>query len=444
MLMAIIKSYGGLKFNIELPSPNMPIEELPAPKSVILPFSDQPGVFCRPLVERGETVSIGEKIGADPENRMAPVHSPVSGKVTNIDDYRFAEGGNTLSIYLESDEQEEWKKDLVPLENFEGMEPVNLAKIIGDAGVKIIPSETLPEAERAGVKVAPIKQFVINGIEHGFVGSIVRRLLVERSADLLEGVGLIKRVFQPEKVYCAINEKHEDVIQAIVNSGLDKAVEVVKLDVYYPLGHPHLLFKAIFNKEIPCPGGRAIDMGVAFASVDTIIHASEAIKLGKPMIERYVTVSGEGIRTPKNLKVRIGTPLKDLIEFCDGFKGRPGRIVLGNPLDGMAQFSLDRPVLKDTRWLWVQPEDQVVKDKYRACINCGDCIDVCPVRLMPNFLGKFCEFCKYDEAADQYDLFTCIECGLCAYVCPSRRPLVHFMKLGKWELSQKEKENATG
>jgi electron transport complex protein RnfC len=108
----------------------------------------------------------------------------------------------------------------------------------------------------------------------------------------------------------------------------------------------------------------------------------------------------------------------------------------------MAQFSLERPVLKDTRWLWVQPEGQVVEDGYRPCINCGDCVDICPVQLMPNFLGKFCEFCKYEEAAQHYNLFTCIECGLCAYVCPSKRPMVHFIKMGKWEMSSQGKEDA--
>ena len=184
-----------------------------------------------------------------------------------------------------------------------------------------------------------------------------------------------------------------------------------------------------------------MDMGVAFADVDRVIQVSESVLLGRPVIEQYVTVSGEGVHTPKNLKVRIGTPLRRLIEACGGFNGSPGRIVLGNPLRGMAQFSLERPVLKDTHWLWVQPEAQVVKDKYRPCINCGDCVDICPVRIMPNFLGKFCEFCKYEEAAQQYDLFTCIECGLCAYVCPSRRPMVHFIKMAKWELSLTGTEN---
>ncbi len=442
--MNTIRTYGGLRLKMELPAPEMPILEVPPPKNIILPLSDRPGIFCRSLVERGETIFKGEKVAEDPSNRMTPIHASVSGKVTDIDSYRYAEGGNTRSIFIESDGEEAWKTELSPLRDIMEADPIDLMRIIREAGVKIIPFETLPAAERAGTRVTPVRYFVVNGIGHGFVGSIARRLLVERSSDLVEATGVIRRMLQPEKVYLVISNEHEDVIRASVESGLQEAVEIVKVSVYYPLGHPHLLFKELFGREIPSPHGKAIDEGVVFANVDTMIHTLEAVKLGKPLIERYITVSGGGIRTPKNLKARIGTPLKDLIEVCGGFEGTPGRLVLGNPLDGMAQFSLDRPVLKDTRWLWVETEEHVVKDNYRACINCGECVDVCPVRLMPNFLGKFCEFSSFEEAAAQYDLYTCIDCGLCAYVCPSRRPLVQFINYGKQELARKEKENAAG
>ncbi len=440
--MEIIRSYGGLKFQEELPSPETPIEDLPPPKNLILPLSDLAGISSRPLVQRGESVFKGEKVGQDLHNRMTPIHSSVSGRVTGIDTYRFVECGNVLSIFIQSDGRERWKTEIAPPKSLAHQNPSSLFHQIEESGVEIVPFESLPQAEGRGVESVKVEQIVINGIEHGYAGSMARRLMVEKTSELLEGIRLMMSLFHPKKIFLAINNNHGDVIQVIESNGLNKEVDVIKLDVYYPLGHPHLLFKKIFDREIPSPGGRAIDMGVAFVSVDRVIHASEAVLLGKPMIEQYVTVSGEGIHTPKNLKVRIGTPLRDLIGFCGGFKGNPGRIVLGTPLDGMAQFSLERPVLKDTRWLWVQPEGQVVKEKYRPCISCGDCVDVCPVHLMPNFLGKFCEFCKYEEAAHEYNLFTCIECGLCAYVCPSRRPMVHFIKMGKWELSLEGKENA--
>jgi len=441
--MDTIKLYGGLEIEMELPSAGMPIEETPRPERVILPFSDKLGSLRRSLVEKGQMVSEGEKIAEHVSNSMAPIHSPISGKIMDIQDVRNPEGGICPSLIIESVGEEQRETDLIPYENYLETAPVKLVKSVRDAGVEIIPFETLPDAEGSAETITPIRQFVINGLGNGFAGAIVRQLLVERSGDLLQGIDLIKKVFQPERVYLAIDKRHEDAIQAIADSSLEKSVEVVKLDVFYPVGHPHLLCKAIFNKEIPSPYGKAIRMGLAFASVDTILHALEAVKEGKPMTERYVTVSGEGIQTPKNLKVRLGTPLKHLIQFCGGFKGTPGRVVLGNPLDGAAQISLDAPILKDTRWVWVQPEASVVAEKYRSCISCGDCVDICPVRVMPNFLGKFCEFGQYEEAANQHDLYTCIECGLCTYVCPSRRPMVHFIKYGKWELALKEKENAS-
>jgi electron transport complex protein RnfC len=440
--MERIKLYGGLDFQIELPPPELPIEDVPPPNNVIIPLADKEGLSWKPLVQKDQMVLKGEKIAEDPNHSMIVIHSPLSGKVTDIKDFQFPERANILSIFIESDGQEQWKTDLIPSEKYLEKAPEALMGSVRDAGVSIIPLKDLPVSVGSDAGILPVKQMVINGIGHGFAEAIVRQLLVERSSDLLEGIELIKRVFQPEKIYLAMDEKHGDAIQATVDSGLEKTLELVKLDVYYPLGHPHLLFKEIFNKEIPSPGGKALDMGVAFASVDAILHALDAVKQGKPQLDTYMTVSGEGIHTAKNLKVRIGTPLGDVIEFCGGFNETPGRVVLGNPLDGSAQFSLDRPVLKDTRWLWVQPEKSVVADKYRSCISCGDCVDICPVKVMPNFLGKFCEFGKYEEAASDYDLFTCIECGLCAYVCPSRRPMVHFIRFGKHELALKEEENA--
>ncbi len=441
--MKPVTLFGGLELDIELPSPDLPFEQLPTPQRIILPLSDRPGVYSRSLVQIGETVFAGEKIAEDPTGKMMPIHSSISGKVSDVRPYRYAEGGHSLSIFIESDGQDLYRPEISPVDNFTEAEPAVLIDTIRQAGVKIIPFDLLPESERTGEKLPKVKHFVINAIGSGFSGALPRRLVVEKAEQLLSAGKLIDQIFQPEKIYLVVNKDHTDVQDAITTANLTSTMEVLSMEVYYPLGHPHLLFKAIFDKEIPCPGGKAIDYGVVFSSVDTVLHAVEAVTEGRPLIQKYVSVFGSGVKSPKNLKVKIGTPLQDLIEACGGFEGKPGRIVLGNPLDGMAQFALDRPVLRDTRLVWVQEESEVVKDHYRACINCGDCVEVCPVGLMPNFLGKFCEFNKFEEAVQQYDLWTCIDCGLCAYVCPARRPLVHFINYGKRELSLKESEDAT-
>ncbi|HDG96921.1 MAG TPA: RnfABCDGE type electron transport complex subunit C [Desulfobacterales bacterium] len=441
--MKSVTLFGGLELDTDLPSPDLPFEDITAPQRIILPLSDRPGVYCRPLVQKGEAVFAGEKIAEDPTGKMMPVHSSISGKVVDIRPYRYAEGGNTLSVFIETDGKDSFKTEVSPIENLTEADPATLIDTIKKAGVKIIPFEHLPEPERMGQKIAKVKHFVINAIGTGYSGALPRRILVKRANELSDAAQMIRRMFNPEKLFLVVNREHTDVQEAITHANLDSVMEVLSMDVYYPLGHPHLLFKAIFGKEIPCPGGKAIDFGVVFSSVDTVLHALEAVTQGKPLIKRYVSVFGSGIKSPKNLRVRIGTPLKELVEACGGFDGTPGRIVLGNPLDGMAQFDLDRPVLRDTRLLWVQQEADVMKYSYRACINCGDCTKVCPVGLMPNFLSKFCEFGKFEEAAEQYDLWTCIDCGLCAYVCPAKRPIVHFINYGKRELSLRESEYGT-
>lgn len=438
--MEQVEIYAGIEVNMELPEPGVPIEDAGPPERVILPLSDRPGIYCRPLVESGEMVSKGEKIAEDPVNRMTPIHSPVSGRITEIKDYRYSEGGNTLSLFIESDGEEQWKTDLLPVPDFDTADPVHLINIIRDAGVKIIPFESLPVPERSGRMVTPIRNFVINGIGQGFAGSIVRRLIVERASDLFEAVHLIQAIFQPEKVHLVVSRDHRDAIQAAEESGLAESADIAAVQVYYPLGHPHLLFRKLFDREIPMPDGKASDFGVAFANVDTVLHALEAVKHGKPWVESYLTVSG-AIQSPKNIKAWIGTPLSEVIRICGGFAGEPGRLILGNPLSGTAQFSMDRPVLKDTRWVWAQSRDQVVTGRYRSCINCGTCVEVCPVGLMPNFLAKYCEFSRFEEAAAEYDLWTCIGCGLCAYVCPSRIPILQWLDYGKRELKIREKEN---
>ena len=369
--MEIIRSYGGLKFQEELPSPERAIEDCPPPKNLILPLSDLAGISSRPLVQRGESVFKGEKVGQDFQNRMTPIHSSVSGRVTGIDTYRFVECGNVLSIFIQSDGRERWKTEIAPPKNPADRKVSTLVQHIKESGVQIIPFKALPEGEGNREESVQVEQFVINSIGHGYGGSIDRRLMVEKTSELHEGIRLIKRVFRPQEIYFVINKSHEDVSRAIEGSVLSQEVHVINLDVYYPLGHPHLLFKRIFDREIPSPGGSPMDMGVAFVDVDRVIQLSESVLLDKPVIEQYVTVSGEGVHTPKNLKVRIGTPLRKLIEACGGFSRSPGRIVLGNPLGGGSQFSLERPVLKDTRWLWVQPEAHVVKDKYCHSGHCG-------------------------------------------------------------------------
>ena len=438
MPLEIIRTWGGHKVQIQIPPVEETIKSSPSPSQVILPLVDNKGYRCRPLVNVGETVYIGETIARDDNCQMAPVHSPVSGKVTDIKNTRFTEMGLVPCIIIKSDGKDSYKSDFDPIEDFMEQEPLTIIKRIQDAGVKLIPYDTLPDAERRGSKITPVKKFVINAIGHGFSGTRSLRLIIERKEDFITGIQLIKKIYSLEKIYMVINEKHQENYNILKDFD---SLEIVPIQVKYPMGHPHLLFKRLFNKEIPSPNGKALDFGVVFTSVDTVIYAVDAVVRGKPLIEKYVTVTGSAINEAQNMMIRIGTPVETIIDNISIQSSDIGKIVFGNPMDGTAQITIEHPVLKNTRWIWFQLEEDVVKEPYRACINCGDCIDACPMRLMPNLLGRYCEFYRFEDAADLYDLFTCIECGLCAYVCPSRRPLVHLIQHAKYELLMREKEN---
>jgi electron transport complex protein RnfC len=183
-----------------------------------------------------------------------------------------------------------------------------------------------------------------------------------------------------------------------------------------------------------------MDVGVVVQNVGTVFSIWEAVVMNKPLVERVVTVTGEGIKNPKNVQVRLGTPISELIELAGGFNGEPGMVVLGGPMMGMAQYTLDVPVIKGTSGVLVRRAECAVPGDYRACIRCAKCIAACPMLLQPNLLGVYCEHGLFDEA-EKLDILTCLECGCCVYVCPAKRPMVHFIKHGKSEITAAKKQD---
>ncbi len=212
-------------------------------------------------------------------------------------------------------------------------------------------------------------------------------------------------------------------------------INVVPLEAKYPQGAEKMLIKAILNREVPA-GGLPMDVGVVVHNVGTTKAIYDAVRFGRPLIERVITVTGKGIKEPKNLRVRIGTLFSYLIEECGGLNGKIGKVIAGGPMMGIAQYTLDVPVVKGTSGILVLSADEVSVEEYGPCIRCGRCIDCCPMGLQPSIISILVEKGRYDEARG-YDCMDCFECGTCAYVCPARRPLVQFIKLAKLELSRK-------
>jgi electron transport complex protein RnfC len=208
------------------------------------------------------------------------------------------------------------------------------------------------------------------------------------------------------------------------------SLEVVK--VKYPQGAEKQLINALTGREVPS-GGLPMDVGVAINNVGTAVAAADAVIRGKPLVERAMTVTGPAIAEPRNLLVRIGTPVGHLIEQCGGFKEPPAKLISGGPMMGVAQYSLDAPVIKGTSGIVAFTERETAEESYEPCIRCGQCVTVCPMRLLPSQLGILIENSRFVEAKDT-DLMDCMECGSCVYTCPANRPMVQWIKFAKNEL----------
>ncbi|KPJ66870.1 electron transporter RnfC, partial [candidate division WOR-1 bacterium DG_54_3] len=255
--------------------------------------------------------------------------------------------------------------------------------------------------------------------------------------DVIYGSVAIAKAVGAENIIIGVEDNKPDAIERLRSvSRLQQAgkIEVVKLKTKYPQGGEKMLIKALLGKEVPSKG-LPLDIGVVVSNVGTAVAIAEAIKSGSPLIKRVITVTGSGIRNPQNLLVRIGTPFQDIISQCGGLTEDAYKIIMGGPMMGVAQFSLEVPIVKATTCILVLSRKEVVEEKVYPCVKCARCVDHCPMYLVPSRLSAFAENGKYGDFED-WGGQDCIECGSCAYVCPAKIPIVHWIKLAKYKLSQ--------
>ena len=426
------------------------IQPIPIPERIVIPLSQHTGAICEPLLKVDDLVKKGQKIGEGKGLITSPVHSSISGKVIDISFQPHPLGNDIVSITIESDGKDEWVDNLKQNEDYLSVEPERLREIIKEAGIVGMGGAQFP----AHIKLSPtngnkVDYVILNGAEcEPFITSD-HRLMVEKSSEIIEGLKIIMRILSVKKGFIGIEKNKPDAIKAMqiaewgMRNGDKSAIEVVGLNVKYPQGSEKQLIKSVLKREVPS-GKLPMDVGVVVNNIGTVYAIYNAVRYGKPLIERIVTVTGDGVKEPKNILAKIGTSFDFLIQNCGGFSGEPEKVIMGGPMMGIAQYTLKVPVIKGTSGIVVfsknPPSSPFYKGGqgglYQPCIRCGRCIDNCPMGIRPNLYGLYAERGMIDNASE-WNVMDCIECGICSYVCPSNRPLVQFIKYLKSEVKKK-------
>ncbi len=410
-----------------------PLRNANRPKEIIIPLQQHIGAPLKPIVKKGDHVKKGQKIGDTDSFVAAPVHSSVSGTVKAIEKVRTPAGQKTLSVIIEADEEDVFDDSLKPDKDIEQLSSKEIIGIIREAGIVGLGGAMFPTHVKLSVPDDKnVEYFILNGIECEPFLNVDNRMMIERSKDIVNGMKLMMKASNVKKGIIGIEDNKPRAIanmkKAVEN---DSNIEIKVFETKYPQGGEKMLIKAALGREVP-EGGLPLDVGVIVNNVTTAIAVLEAVTEGKPLIERTITITGEGITKPCNLYYSIGTKVKDLINEAGGFEGDPAKIILGGPMTGSAQHTTDVPTVKGTSGIIVLHKNSVAKFDPKPCIKCARCVDSCPMYLLPLKLSDLSQYEKYDKL-DEYDVQSCIECGSCSYICPADRPLLDYIRIGKME-----------
>ena len=421
-----------------------PVEAMPLPARVVIPLAQHLGVPCEPVVKVGDEVKEGQLIGEAKAFVSAPVHASIAGSVAAIEELPHPLAPMPVRAVVIESKGESAASAWERRSDWSGWSPKELLEAIRAAGVVGMGGAAFP----AHVKLSPappakIDTLIINGVECEPYLTADHRLMLESSQDIVEGVRIIARVLGATRIYFGIENNKPDAIAVMQRHAADAAlwsgiaVEVVPLKVKYPQGAEKQLIRAVTGRVVPS-GGLPFQVGVVVQNVGTAAAVYEAVVKGKPLIERILTVGGEGVKEPRNLRVRIGTPFSQVIEYAGGMvqTDLPVKVIMGGPMMGIAQYTLDVPVIKGTSGILVLPQREAAKSL--PCVKCGACVEICPMNLMPNRIATFAERRDFAECEAQH-VRDCVECGACTYTCISRRPIVHLVKFAKINLVKPKK-----
>ena len=422
-------------------SKDHPIEKYLPKGDLVYPLSQHIGAPSVPCVKKGDTVLAGQKIADAGGFVSVPLHASVSGTVKGIEKRLNATGSMVDCIVIENDQQyQETEFQEARLEDLTKEEILNRIK---EGGVVGMGGAGFP----THVKLAPkdpskIEYILVNGAEcEPYITSDYRRM-IEEPEKVVKGLQVILTLFDSAKGYICIEDNKPDCIAKMKELVKDiDRIEVKEMMTKYPQGGERTLIYAATGREINSSMLPA-DVGCVVDNVETVISVYKAVILGRPVNSRVVTITGDGIKEPKNLLVLAGTDMSELVDAADGLKGKIAKAISGGPMMGFALYDLHVPCTKTTSAFLFLEHDAVseAQEIQTACINCGRCVSVCPGHVLPARLAKLAE--RGDMAGfEALDGMECCECGCCSYICPAKRPLTQSIKsMRKMVLASRRKK----
>lgn len=417
-----------------------PIEKMPIPKKLFIPVTQHIGASANPIVRKGDSVKKGQIIAEASSYVSSNIHASTSGMVEAIDRILHPNGQYTLGIIINPDGKDEWQEGLnIKTENYLALSKEELLNKIKFAGIVGMGGAGFPSHVKLSPPAdKPIDTIILNGAECEPFLTADHRLMLEHTEELIEGLKIIHAICNKKsQVFIGIEENKHDAVEKFKAYTQNTEFKVIELPTKYPQGDERQLINAITKRRMR-EGQLPFDVGCLVHNVGTVFAIYEAVVWNKPLIERVLTVSGFSINSAKNLKALIGTTLLEIAEFCGGFKDGLNQVIVGGPMMGKAQDSLDVPIIKTSSGVLFIENKKLDEIKERPCLRCGKCAEVCPQGLFAAYLADLSMMKDFDTACS-VGLKSCMECGSCTFVCPAKREIVNWIRYAKVKVSRQEK-----